>query len=72
MGEFPTQKQERFAQLIANTLGIDLPNIKTKQSYWQFIRENKDIFQTKMNQYDEEDMYMVSESNLVGHIPGDL
>lgn len=41
MARDPTDKQMRFASAIAETLGIELPAEKTRQSLFLFIRDNK-------------------------------
>lgn len=73
MAEFPTQKQEYFAKEIADTLDIDLPKMKTKESYWKFINNNLTAYRAVKTQYNfcEEDMYGIDESDCLGHIPGD-
>ena len=40
----PTQKQVDYATKIARELNINLPIIKTKQSYWDFINANEKRF----------------------------
>lgn len=37
----PTDRQMQFASTIAETLGIELPAEKTRQSLFLFIRDNK-------------------------------
>ena len=40
----PTEKQLKYAIAIARELGINLPKERTKQSLYQFIKENKPAF----------------------------
>ena len=40
----PTEKQMNYAIAIASELGINLPKERTKQSLYQFIKENKPAF----------------------------
>lgn len=51
MAEFPTQKQEDYAKKIARTLGIDLPSMRTKQAYSQFISENVNAFKREQQRF---------------------
>lgn len=75
MGEFPTQKQEDYAKNIAQTLKIDLPGMKTKQAYSQFISENVNAYKRERQRWcaSSEDlaMYGIDESDYIGHITGD-
>ena len=73
MVERPTKKQEKYAQSIAKELGIGLPQIRTKQTYWSFIRNNEDEFRRhhSYGYFDVEDMYGIDESEVIGHILGD-
>ena len=70
----PTEKQVKYANDIAKTLGIDLPNIKTKESYWQFISDNVDAYKKEQRYImaDELCMYGIDECDYIGHIPGDI
>ena len=76
MGEFPTPKQEDYAKKIAGTLGIDLPSMRTKQAYSQFISENVNAFKREQQRWrvssDDLEMYGIDECEYIGHIPGDL
>ena len=40
----PTEKQLEFGKKIAELLGINLPQEKTRQSMFLFIRDNKPKF----------------------------
>ena len=40
----PTDRQIKFARSISETLGICLPEVFTKQAYWEFISVNKEKF----------------------------
>lgn len=72
MAEFPSEKQTNYAKIIAKALNIDLPNMRTKQSYWNFIHEHQNEFlKTTRSSFYEEDMYGIDESEVVGHILGD-
>lgn len=53
MAEFPTQKQEDYAKKIANTLGLELPSMRTKQAYSHFISENVNAFKREQQRYHE-------------------
>lgn len=51
MGEFPTIKQEELAKIIAKELGIDLPGMKTKEAYSQFISANMNAYKRERQRY---------------------
>lgn len=73
MGEFPTQKQENFAKKISSILDIDLPRIKTKESYSRFISDNVEDLRREQRHMDEDfSTYGIDESDYIGHIPGDI
>ena len=76
MGEFPTQKQEDYAKKIAQTLGIDLPDMRTKQAYSQFISKNVNAFKREQQRWrassDDLEMYGIDECEYIGHIVGDI
>ena len=38
----PTDRQIKFAAVISKALRIPLPEVFTKQAYWEFISANKD------------------------------
>lgn len=40
----PTEKQMKFAEIIASSLMINLPQEKTRQSLFLFIRDNRPKF----------------------------
>lgn len=43
----PTEKQMKFAEIIAAALNIKLPQEKTRQSLFLFIRDNRPKFDEK-------------------------
>lgn len=47
--KLPSKKQIKFAQLIANTLGINLPKEDTSYAYWKFINNNITEYNTIHN-----------------------
>ena len=53
MGDFPTLKQEEYAQEIAKTLGIELPEEKTKVQYGYFIRRHVNSYKRAIQRYGE-------------------
>lgn len=53
MGEFPTQKQEEYAQLIAKTLGVPLPEERTKVQYGYFISRHVNTYKREIQKYGE-------------------
>lgn len=44
LNEPPTEKQAQFANAIAELLEIELPELKTKITYSDFISENIDAY----------------------------
>lgn len=44
--ELPTQKQEDFAKVIADTLGVPSPTIRTKQAYSRYISDYSNTYNT--------------------------
>lgn len=44
----PTEKQVKFAEAIASELCIKLPAIRTRQSLFLFIRDNKPNYDNRM------------------------
>ena len=54
----PTEKQIKFVEVIAESLGIDFPQSSkdfTKQIYCEFIKEHYDAFQKLVDFYDWDD-----------------
>lgn len=54
----PTEKQIKFVEVIAESLGIDFPQSSkdfTKQIYFKFIKEHYDEFQKLVDFYDWDD-----------------
>ena len=45
----PTEKQKRFAEAIADKLGIPLPEEETSKAYWQYIQDNREAYYDKVN-----------------------
>lgn len=43
----PTEKQERLAEMIHKATGVNLPDEKTRQSLFIYIRDNKPEFDKK-------------------------
>ena len=60
MGEFPTLKQENFARDIAVALNIELPSMRTKQAYSNFINEHINEFKRSKQRYGYVDEDMAS------------
>lgn len=57
----PTEKQMKFAEIIAAALRIKLPQEKTRQSLFLFIRDNRPRFdkeqkESRRSSYDWSDM----------------
>ena len=45
----PTEKQKRFAEAIADKLGIPMPEEETSKAYWQYIQDNREAYYDKVN-----------------------
>lgn len=85
--DYPTKKQIDFAFNIANTLGIEASLTYTKSAYFNFISTHIEEFKSELrrirakfrtqryhNYYfsDDDDLSYMSESDYIGHIPGDI
>ena len=84
---YPTKKQINFAFNIANVLGIEPPLTYTKSAYFNFISTHIEEFKSEMRRIhakfriqryhdyyfsDDDDLSYMSESDYIGHIPGDI
>ena len=85
--EDPTKKQIDFATSIAGVLDIELPQTYTKNVYHNFISTHIEEYKSelrrirtkfRMQSYcsyrfsDDDDLSYMSESDYIGHIPGDI
>lgn len=59
MDERATEKQIDFATRIAETLGIELPEENTKETYCDFISENLDEFEQVQKEIRYKDNYNI-------------
>ena len=66
--EQPTEKQIDFATTISEMLGIDLPNERTKETYRDFIADNKDEFEDVQREirYKDGNVFSMNHSYVIG------
>ena len=85
--DYPTKKQVQFAFDIANVLGIEPPLTYTKSVYSNFISSHIEEYSSELRRIrikfctqryhsyyfsDDDDLSYMSESDYIGHIPGDI
>ena len=68
--KLPSKKQIKFAKLIANTLGINLPKENTSYAYWKFINDNITEYNTIHNYDLYEELCSVSSGTFLFSLTG--